>query len=621
MNKIKSYYWYIGVPIVALIFGTVLCFELIASTVRGNPHPQINYVIFVLIAGGCAMMLQQVLRMNRDARYIEAYYDLARNRMDATQLRAQLDSQRSDARAVLEIVNDLLGKTVSPVQHAALEAELHRYKAKQSRYLILPQFMSGMMVGLGLFGTFIGLLGALAEIGKLIGAFSLATGGSDPSEAIRMLVERLTAPMQAMGVAFSASLFGVLGSLIMGVLLVAVRNCTGELVSLLDTRTTFLTDFGDEGDNAEGIREIGEALGALAEQSPILRGLATALEQSERRVRDLVNSMLQLSARIELRERSQEQILNALQDSQQNEEATLKTLRETASAMGTLAQRWATAEQVESKIHALLVNQQAQNETLQQLVVQGNQTQAQVSQRLTESLSQSRLIQDRMSEQLVSLSTTLKETSEGLRTGLGDIAGVQRRGSDQFIELIQSNFKDMAALQRREADQVANATQSGLKELAGAQRRSIDDLMREMTTSLERLAENSAHEQAGTRLVAQQIGQLNDTLGALSESNLSGLKSFVDQTQRQQQSSLREQAEAATRLARVIEDAQSAQNATLHTLGNTVSVMSRSLQDGNVTNIQLVNRLELLFQESDLRQNQVAEQLMRALNELQTSRA
>lgn len=621
MNKIKSYYWYIGVPIVALIFGTVLCFELIASTVRGNPHPQINYVIFVLIAGGCAMMLQQVLRMNRDARYIEAYYDLARNRMDATQLRAQLDSQRSDARAVLEIVNDLLGKTVSPVQHAALEAELHRYKAKQSRYLILPQFMSGMMVGLGLFGTFIGLLGALAEIGKLIGAFSLATGGSDPSEAIRMLVERLTAPMQAMGVAFSASLFGVLGSLIMGVLLVAVRNCTGELVSLLDTRTTFLTDFGDEGDNAEGIREIGEALGALAEQSPILRGLATALEQSERRVRDLVNSMLQLSARIELRERSQEQILNALQNSQQNEEATLKTLRETASAMGTLAQRWATAEQVESKIHALLVNQQAQNETLQQLVVQGNQTQAQVSQRLTESLSQSRLIQDRMSEQLVSLSTTLKETSEGLRTGLGDIAGVQRRGSDQFIELIQSNFKDMAALQRREADQVANATQSGLKELAGAQRRSIDDLMREMTTSLERLAENSAHEQAGTRLVAQQIGQLNDTLGALSESNLSGLKSFVDQTQRQQQSSLREQAEAATRLARVIEDAQSAQNATLHTLGNTVSVMSRSLQDGNVTNIQLVNRLELLFQESDLRQNQVAEQLMRALNELQTSRA
>ena len=47
-----------------------------------------------------------------------------------------------------------------------------------------------LMVGLGLFGTFIGLLGALAEIGKLIGAFSLATGGSDPSEAIRMLVER-----------------------------------------------------------------------------------------------------------------------------------------------------------------------------------------------------------------------------------------------------------------------------------------------------------------------------------------------------------------------------------------------------------------------------------------------
>ena len=77
----------------------------------------------------------------------------------------------------------------------------------------------------------IGLLGALQEIGKLIGSFSVGAGMTDPVAAVNELVARLTEPMRAMGVAFSASLFGVLGSLIMGMLMVFIKSATVELVS------------------------------------------------------------------------------------------------------------------------------------------------------------------------------------------------------------------------------------------------------------------------------------------------------------------------------------------------------------------------------------------------------
>jgi hypothetical protein len=153
---------------------------------------------------------------------------------------------------------------------------------------------------MGLLGTFIGLLGALAEIGKLIGSFDLGTGMTDPVAAISDLVTRLTSPMQAMGVAFSASLFGVLGSLIMGVLMVGVRSAASDLVSLVQSGTSYLLDIAQEdGEAMPDLEPVSEALAQLAEQSPLLRGLGVALDQSERRVRELLQTMHVIAAGME----------------------------------------------------------------------------------------------------------------------------------------------------------------------------------------------------------------------------------------------------------------------------------------------------------------------------------
>ena len=57
MKRLKPYYYFVGVPIVMVALGFVVFFDAVASTMRGNPDPQINYLIFISIALGAAMMV------------------------------------------------------------------------------------------------------------------------------------------------------------------------------------------------------------------------------------------------------------------------------------------------------------------------------------------------------------------------------------------------------------------------------------------------------------------------------------------------------------------------------------------------------------------------------------
>jgi hypothetical protein len=196
-----------------------------------------------------------------------------------------------------------------------------------------------MMVGLGLLGTFIGLLGALAEIGKLIGSFNIDKGMDDPVAAVGGLVAHLTAPMQAMGVAFSASLFGVLGSLIMGLLMVSVKGAASDLVSILQSRVAMMLDISEDQDaNFPDLEPVAIAMRELAEKSPMLRGLAVALDQSERRVRELIASVAQLSSRVDYGAQASQGLLdqfNKQADQQSQNTQQIKELREDLSRLVT----------------------------------------------------------------------------------------------------------------------------------------------------------------------------------------------------------------------------------------------------------------------------------------------
>jgi hypothetical protein len=79
----------------------------------------------------------------------------------------------------------------------------------------ISRYMTGLLVFLGLLGTFWGLIETVGSVGKVIDGLKV---GGDAGALFDTLKQGLAAPLGGMGISFSSSLFGLAGSLILGFL-------------------------------------------------------------------------------------------------------------------------------------------------------------------------------------------------------------------------------------------------------------------------------------------------------------------------------------------------------------------------------------------------------------------
>jgi hypothetical protein len=79
----------------------------------------------------------------------------------------------------------------------------------------ISRYMIGLLVFLGLLGTFWGLIETVTSVGGVIDGLKV---GADSGALFDTLKEGLAAPLSGMGISFSSSLFGLAGSLILGFL-------------------------------------------------------------------------------------------------------------------------------------------------------------------------------------------------------------------------------------------------------------------------------------------------------------------------------------------------------------------------------------------------------------------
>jgi hypothetical protein len=80
----------------------------------------------------------------------------------------------------------------------------------------ISRYMISLLIFLGLLGTFWGLLGTISAVGNVI--VNLSVDGSDFNKIFVELQAGLLEPLKSMGTAFSSSLFGLGGSLVLGFL-------------------------------------------------------------------------------------------------------------------------------------------------------------------------------------------------------------------------------------------------------------------------------------------------------------------------------------------------------------------------------------------------------------------
>jgi hypothetical protein len=131
----------------------------------------------------------------------------------------------------------------------------------------ISRYMTGLLVFLGLLGTFWGLIETVGSVGKVIDGLKV---GGDAGALFDRLKDGLAAPLGGMGISFSSSLFGLAGSLMLGFL---------DLQSS-QAQNRFYTDLEDW--LASTVREYGNGDGGGAvsgDLSAMVERLRTTMEE------------------------------------------------------------------------------------------------------------------------------------------------------------------------------------------------------------------------------------------------------------------------------------------------------------------------------------------------------
>jgi hypothetical protein len=175
------------------------------------------------------------------------------------------------------------------------------------------RYITGLLIFLGLLGTFWGLLETIGSIGAVIGALQ---GNADTGVLFDDLKNGIARPLAGMSLSFTASLFGLAGSLVMGFLDLQAGQAHSrfytDLENSLATRTIVSTG-GDE-TLSPGLRQaIGRISGAVdaAKEQASTAAMASLAEG----IQQLVQHM-----------RSEQQMIRDWADAQATQHAEVKRL-------------------------------------------------------------------------------------------------------------------------------------------------------------------------------------------------------------------------------------------------------------------------------------------------------
>jgi len=159
------------------------------------------------------------------------------------------------------------------------------------------RYMTGLLIFLGLLGTFWGLIETVSSIGAIIKGLKV---GGDAGDMFNSLRDGLAAPLGGMGISFSSSLFGLAGSLVLGFLDLQTSQAQNRFYTdLEDWLATTVRDLGGASEaasapmgNAGGeIRAVIERLREVMSDSGPSKGATSAMANLAEAIQGLVVHM------------------------------------------------------------------------------------------------------------------------------------------------------------------------------------------------------------------------------------------------------------------------------------------------------------------------------------------
>lgn len=205
--------------------------EFVSAGVAANPY--LNGAILVGMAFGIGLALRNLIILRDDFFALDYLYEALEDARPQTGTAAIISRdeerrQRLHSKAHIFSRPRLLGSSFvlmsqEIARHGVLAIPtstrvdlINEINDRIDARANFVNYVAGLMVMLGLLGTFVGLMETVGSVGTIIGELNL-TGGAGV-EAIQGLISNLRAPLNGMATGFSSSLFGLVASLIIGVI-------------------------------------------------------------------------------------------------------------------------------------------------------------------------------------------------------------------------------------------------------------------------------------------------------------------------------------------------------------------------------------------------------------------
>jgi hypothetical protein len=263
-------------------------------------NPPLNALIIGVLLIGIMMSFRQVIRLFPEVAWVNEFR-LADPGITVARPPVLLAPMAA-------ILRDRTGRMTisSPTMRGILDSIAIRLDEARE----ISRYMTGLLIFLGLLGTFWGLIETVGSVGKVIEGLKV---GGDASSVFDTLKEGLAAPLSGMGVSFSSSLFGLAGSLVLGFLDLQMSQAQNRFhTDLEDWLATTVRDLGGEhdpraapGPNVSGeirvaIERLREAMvetgtgkaatTAMANLAEAIQGLVHHMRTEQQMIRDWVDS-------------------------------------------------------------------------------------------------------------------------------------------------------------------------------------------------------------------------------------------------------------------------------------------------------------------------------------------
>lgn len=275
------------------LIGVIIVFAFLFPTMQSAfvTNPGLNGLIALVLTAGIIISMRQTYTLIPAVNWLENF-----KKSDASE-------PPSDAPALLgsmaKMMDEQRDKKMS-LSTMSMTTILDGIAARMDEGREITRYIIGLLIFLGLLGTFWGLLGTIGSIGDTIKSLQVASG--DISLMFEDLKEGLAAPLAGMGTAFSSSLFGLAGSVVLGFIDLQTGQAQGRFFNHLEDWLSGITKLSSASSNIgleAGDASVPAYVSALLEESAdSLDSLHKVIARSEENKTEVNQAITNLSVQL-----------------------------------------------------------------------------------------------------------------------------------------------------------------------------------------------------------------------------------------------------------------------------------------------------------------------------------